>query len=75
MKLRGKGENKLWSTAALGCAGFHYFAAGRFLALITIARSPLRVLVNRSLIRPSSSSVITAGVLIEVSIHPAGSVT
>ena len=57
------------------CAEFQCFAAGPFFALITIAKSPLRVLVNRSLIRPSSSSVITAGVFTSVSIHPAGSVT
>jgi hypothetical protein len=69
MKSRGRGEN------SAACSTYCDFAAGRFLALITIAKSPLRVLVNRSLIRPSSSSVITAGVFTEVSIHPAGSVT
>src|SRR6516165_5399830 len=54
-----------------GAAGF----TGRGRALISIARSPLRVLVKRNLTRPSSSSEITAGVFNDVNIQPTGRVT
>src|SRR5205807_293421 len=43
--------------------------------LITIARSPFLMLVNRRRTRPSLSREMVAGVLRDVSIHPEGSVT
>jgi len=48
---------------------------GRRRALIATESSSLRMFMKRSLIRPSSSSETMAGVLTDVSIQPAGSVT